>query len=61
MEELFNLFTEEETNFFQFNEAKVLSLAEEEELPLPQSWAKLQAQLELEEKRAQEEALKEAK
>lgn len=63
MEELFNPFNElEEVGFFQFNEAKVLSLVEEEELPLPQNWAKLQFELELEEeeKRAQEEALKEA-
>ena len=63
MEELFNPFNElEEVGFFQFNEAKDLSLVEEEELPLPQNWAKLQFELELEEeeKRAQEEALKEA-
>lgn len=63
MEELFNPFNElEEVGFFQFNEAKVLSLVEEEEVPLPQNWAKLQFELELEEeeKRAQEEALKEA-
>ena len=48
MEELFNPFNElEEVGFFQFNEAKALSLVEEEELPLPQNWAKLQFELEL--------------